>query len=154
MSKTLYLKIFLWYNKRVIRVATERKKEVITMFQNVSNAKIRMNGDKMHQVDRNKLRVEIMAEIMQALQNAGVECGVVREGVAVNVAHDELGCVNFVVDIKMKNADFDFDFEVEDYQAEQKAKAEKAQAQAEAKARKIQADKERRAKAQAQKEEK
>ena len=124
------------------------------MFQNVSNAKVRMNGDKMHQVDRNKLRTEIMAEIMQALQNAGVECAVIREGVAVNVAHDDLGCINFVVDVKMKNADFDYDFEVEDYQAEQNAKAEKAKAQAEAKAAKIKADAERRAKAQAEKEQK
>ena len=105
------------------------------MFQNVSNAKVRMNGDKMHQVDRNKLRADIMAEIMQVLQNAGVECAVIREGVAVNVAHDDLGCINFVVDVKMKNADFDYDFEVEDYQAEQNAKAEKAKAQAEAQAK-------------------
>jgi hypothetical protein len=117
------------------------------MFNTVSNAKVRMNGDKMHQVDRNKLRADIMAEIMQVLQNAGVECAVIREGVAVNVAHDDLGCINFVVDVKMKNADFDYDFEVEDYQAEQKAKA-----QAEAKAAKIKADAERRAKAQAEKE--
>lgn len=124
------------------------------MFKNVSNAKVRMNGDKMHQVDRNKLRADIMAEIMQVLQNAGVECAVIREGVAVNVAHDDLGCINFVVDVKMKNADFDYDFEVEDYQAEQNAKAEKAKAQAEAKAAKIKADAERRAKAQAEKEQK
>lgn len=124
------------------------------MFQNVSNAKVRMNGDKMHQVDRNKLRADIMVEIMQVLQNAGVECDVIREGVAVNVAHDDLGCINFVVDVKMKNADFDYDFEVEDYQAEQNAKAEKAKAQAEAKAAKIKADAERRAKAQAEKEQK
>lgn len=123
------------------------------MFQNVSNAKVRMNGDKMHQVDRNKLRAEIMAEVMQVLQNAGVECGMVREGVAVNVAHEDLGCINFVVDVKMKNADFDFDFEVEDFQAEQNAKAEKAKAQAEAKAAKIKADAERRVKAQAEKNE-
>jgi len=123
------------------------------MFQNVSNAKVRMNGDKMHQVDRNKLRAEIMAEVMQVLQNAGVECGMVREGVAVNIPHEDLGCINFVVDVKMKNADFDFDFEVEDFQAEQNAKAEKAKAQAEAKAAKIKADAERRAKAQAEKNE-
>ena len=124
------------------------------MFQNVSNAKVRMNGDKMHQVDRNKLRAEIIAEVMQMLASAGVDCGLTREGLAVNVAHDDLGCINFVVDVKMKNLDYDFDFEVEDYQAEQNAKAEKAKAQAEAKAAKIKADAERRAKAQAEKEQK
>lgn len=143
----------MWYNVRVrLRVTTNVRKRY-TMFNNVSNAKVRMNGDKMHQVDRNKLRADIMAEIMQVLRNAGVECGMVREGVAVNVAHEDLGCINFVVDVKMKNLDFDYDFEVEDYQAEQDAKAAKAKEQAELKAAKIKADAERRAKVQAEKDE-
>ena len=94
----------MWYNVRVrLRVTTNVGKRY-TMFNNVSNAKVRMNGDKMHQVDRNKLRADIMAEIMQVLRNAGVECGMVREGVAVNVAHEDLGCINFVIDVKMKKA--------------------------------------------------
>lgn len=122
------------------------------MFKNVNEMKIRMNGDKMHQTDRNALRTAIANEIAQTLVNLGVDCGFTRDGLALNIAHDELGAVNCVVEIKMKDLTFDFDFEVEDFAQVQAAKEAEAKAKAEAKARKIAEDKakrEARAKAQA-----
>ena len=110
------------------------------MFNNVSNAKVRMSGEKMHQTDRNKMRADVIAEIMEVMHKNGVECGLVHDGIAVNIPHEDLGCINFVVDVKMKNADYDYDFEVEDYQKEQAIKAEKAKAQKEEKEAKIKKD--------------
>ena len=119
----------MWYNVRVrLRVTTNVGKRY-TMFNNVSNAKVRMSGEKMHQTDRNKMRADVIAEIMEVMHKNGVECGLVHDGIAVNIPHEDLGCINFVVDVKMKNADYDYDFEVEDYQKEQAIKAEKAKAQ-------------------------
>ena len=110
------------------------------MFNNVSNAKVRMSGEKMHQTDRNKMRADVIAEIMEVMHKNGVECGLVHDGIAVNIPHEDLGCINFVIDVKMKNADYDYDFEVEDYQKEQAIKAEKAKAQKEEKEAKIKKD--------------
>ena len=111
------------------------------MFNCVNEMQIRVTGDKMHQTDRNNVRAAIIAEVMEMLAANGVECAMVKEGLAVNVQHADLGAVNFVVDVKKKNLDYDYDFEVEDYQAEVKAKADKAEALAKAKAAKAARDK-------------
>lgn len=107
------------------------------MFNKINAMTLRVNGDKLHQTDRNALRLELLNAIVDVMQRNGVELGMVKEGIAVNLPHEELGAINFVVDVKMKGLDYDFDFEVADWSAEQKRKAEDKQAKAEAKARKI-----------------
>ena len=123
------------------------------MFEKIMNAEVRMSGEKMHQTDRNKLRTEAMADIMHTLKVNGIECDMVRDGIAVNIPHSELGAINFVIDVKMKGLDYEYDYEVESYAAEVAEKAEVAREKAEAKAKKVAADKARRAEKEAMKQE-
>lgn len=94
----------------------------------VNGMQLRTNGDKLHQTDRNAMRMALIQDVKALLCKYGVECGMVADGLAVNVEHEELGAINFVLDLKMKNLDYDYDFEIEDYEARmQEARARQEQ---------------------------
>ena len=111
----------------------------MNIFNNViQNAKVRVSNDKIHQTDRNNLKIQLMNVLKDFLQANEIEVGFVKEGIAVSTFNEEIGEVNFVIDIKMKDLNFDFEAEIEDFQFEQKAKIEAQQAKNEAKRLKIQ----------------
>lgn len=106
----------------------------MNIFNNViQNAKVRVSGDKIHQTDRNNLKIQLMQVLKDFLATNDVEVGFVKEGIAVSTFNEEIGEVNFVIDIKMKDLNFDFEAEVEDFEFEQKQKLEAQKAKNEAK---------------------
>ena len=115
------------------------------MMKQIETMQVRLTGDKIQQTDRNRMRTAIVAETMAMFKAAGLDCAMTKDGLAVCIPHEDLGCVCFIADIKMKDLNYDYDFEVDDYAATLAAK------EAEAKARKVAEDKARReAKAQAE----
>lgn len=85
------------------------------MIKTVNEMKIRTNGDKMHQTDRNNLRIKLIQKVKEMLEQNQIECDYTADGLTLNIPHDELGSINCIIDLRMKNLDFDFDFEVEDF---------------------------------------
>lgn len=121
------------------------------MMKQIETMQVRLTGDKIQQTDRNRMRAAIVAETMAMFKAAGLDCAMTKDGLAVCIPHEDLGCVCFIADIKMKDLNYDYDFEVDDYAATLAAKEAEAKAKAEAKARKVAEDKARReAKAQAE----
>lgn len=91
----------------------------------------------MKQNVRNAFKHEVMAEVFAMFQEAGLDVGMVADGVAVNFQNAGLGNVAVVFNGVVKGNDFDFDYEVEAFEKAVAEKAEKAEAQAKAKAEKI-----------------
>ena len=117
------------------------------MFKEIANANPRLANGKIHQSDRNNLRLEAVNDLLKLLNSCdGFEAGLVSEGIAINVQNEELGNINFVIDVKMKNLDYDFDFEVDDYAKVLALKEEKAKEKLALKNEKIKNDKIRREK--------
>ena len=85
------------------------------MIKTVNEMKIRTNGDKMHQTDRNNLRIKLIQKVKEMLEQNQIECDYTADGLTLNIPHDDLGSINCIIDLRMKNLDFDFDFEVEDF---------------------------------------
>jgi hypothetical protein len=77
----------------------------------IQNANLRVTGNRIHQTDRNKLRVQLINVLKEHLQAQNIEVGLVKEGIAVSTFNEEIGEVNFVIDIKMKDLNFDFEDE-------------------------------------------
>ena len=100
----------------------------MNIFNNViQNAKVRVSGDKIHQTDRNNLKIQLMQVLKDFLATNEIEVGFVKEGIAVSTFNEEIGEVNFVIDIKMKDLNFDFEAEIEDFQFEMEQKRSKLQ---------------------------
>ena len=98
----------------------------MNIFNNViQNAKVRVSNDKIHQTDRNNLKIQLMQVLKDFLQANEIEVGFVKEGIAVSTFNEEIGEVNFVIDIKMKDLNFDFEAEIEDWQFEMMKKRSK-----------------------------
>jgi hypothetical protein len=77
----------------------------------IQNANLRVTGNRIHQTDRNKLRVQLINVLKEHLQAQNIEVGLVKEGIAVSTFNEEIGEVNFIIDIKMKDLNFDFEDE-------------------------------------------
>ena len=118
---------------------------------NYQNVKFELNEKgEMKQNVRNAFKADVMADMFQMFQDAGLEVYKVDGGVAVNFANDELGAVAVVFDGVVKGQAYDAEYEAEEYEKAVKEKAEKALKAEEAKANKIamqKAEKELKAKA-------
>lgn len=77
----------------------------------VQKANLRITGDKIHQTDRNKLRIQLLQTLKENLENQNVEVCFLKEGIAVSTFNEEIGEINFIIDIKMKDLNFDFENE-------------------------------------------
>lgn len=121
------------------------------IYETVKNAKLRMNGERIHQTDRNTMKQELVNVIrskMKAEENENVKVFSVVEGIAVEVSHEELGAITFIIDLTMKELDYDAENEAELYAEEIAEKAKVKAEKAKAKAEKIANDKLKREKAQ------
>ncbi len=97
-----------------------------TLFNKVvKDFKLRTTGDKIHQTDRNNLKIALMTTLKDFLTENEIEVDFVKEGIAVSTFNEEIGEVNFVIDIKMKDLNFDFETETLIFKEEQEAKLEK-----------------------------
>lgn len=97
-----------------------------TLFNKVvKDFKLRTAGDKIHQTDRNNLKIALMTTLKDFLTDNEVEVDFVKEGIAVSTFNEEIGEVNFVIDIKMKDLNFDFETETLIFKEEQEAKLAK-----------------------------
>jgi len=86
------------------------------------------------QNDRNALKTNLTSELLDHLKELGVDVALVKDGVAVQMPHDELGSVPFVISVTMKTSEFDIVHESETFAQEQLDKA-KALAEKQAKAK-------------------
>ena len=97
-----------------------------TLFNKVvKDFKLRTTGDKIHQTDRNNLKIALMITLKDFLTENEIEVDFVKEGIAVSTFNEEIGEINFVIDIKMKDLNFDFETETLIFKEEQEAKLEK-----------------------------
>lgn len=120
------------------------------VFEFVKNIKLHVANDKIKQTERNAMRATAMENLLQVLRDAGYECGMTSEGIAVNVDNEDWGYLAFVLDIKVKDLTYDAIDEWELYAANQEQKRKEAEAKARAKASKIKADAEARARKRAE----
>lgn len=107
----------------------------------------------MKQNVRNSFKSAVIDEVLDILQNAGLEALRVDGGIAINIANDELGAIAVVFDGVVKSLSYDAEYEAIEYvkkiaernekqKEKEKAKAEKfakAQLEKEAKANKSKA---------------
>lgn len=77
--------------------------------ETILKANLRTNEKGIHQTDRNNLRLSLLNELSNFLLNEKVELKVSKEGIAISTFNEEIGEVNFVIDIKMKDFSFNFD---------------------------------------------
>jgi hypothetical protein len=83
------------------------------------------------QNDRNALKTRLTSDLLAHLTEVGLDVALVKDGVAVQVANEELGSVPIVVSITMKPMTFDIVEEsrlhAEEVAEKEKVKAEKAE---------------------------
>jgi hypothetical protein len=112
------------------------QKEISMM--NFENVKFELNEKgEMKQNVRNAFKADVMAELFEMFQNAGLEVFKVSEGVAVNFANADLGAIAVVFNGVVKSTEFDAEFEAEMFAKELSEKAEKVANAEKAKAEKI-----------------
>lgn len=90
------------------------------------------------QNDRNALRAETVASLDDFFRANGVETLLTKEGIAVEIPHEELGAVVAMVSVTIKSQQFDALSASQEYlenQAEKAKKEAEKKAKAEAKAK-------------------
>lgn len=122
------------------------------MFDFVNGLKLKETNGKINQVQRNELRANALNELLENLKSLGVECGRIKEGIAIEIPNEELGCVSAIIDLKIKDTNYYMQDEIDNYNFELREKQKALEEKAKAKAQKIKADTERREKLRLEKE--
>jgi len=102
------------------------------LFTKETSTKLPLNEKgEIKQNDRNALKTRLTSDLLAHFQDLGLDVALVKDGVAVQVANDELGSVPIVVSITMKPMAFDIEHEstvhAQEVAEKEKAKAEKAE---------------------------
>lgn len=109
----------------------------------IANRPLRTNtaGTALHQTDRNAIGTETEDALQALLTVNEVPATQVKDGIAIEYEHAELGCITVVVSVTVKALDYDILTEAEAYEAEKVAKAEaKAKKEAETAKKKAEAE--------------
>lgn len=117
---------------------------------NICEREIPTTEKGLQQTARNNLKTEIMQTFTQALKNElqadYIEVMQTKDGIGIRLDNENVGFINMVVDLSIKNFDYDLDFEHESYEDKLQEQAEKRAEKERLKAEKIKRDTERRAK--------
>ncbi len=93
--------------------------------------------NELKQNERNALKSEIVSALQEFLSENDFQVSLVDDGIACEIANDELGSIPFVIGVTMKNLSFDVVSENEAFLMKQVEKIEKAKAKEKEKTEKV-----------------
>lgn len=82
-------------------------------------------GEKIKQTEHRQLKADLMSALEKDFQDLGLALGMSKDGLVLEIPHDNLGAIPVELDLKVKSLDFDTVWAVESYAKEQQEKAER-----------------------------
>ncbi len=100
--------------------------------EKIFKRELKTTKDRINRTQATIIKNELLQAIQEELGNV-IDVTRVKDGLALEIPHDELGSIVFILDVKNKSLDYDIETEKECFIQEMKDKEDKAKEKAKAK---------------------